>query len=650
MKVTKSIRQAIIAGVLKTPVQRGFLLTRWQAALDQLSPPSPEDQRLYECGIFFASQLSSLRALLQERPPPSGNSQNLLRRAVGAVNFQAEVARNQEPADELGPAAFASELAHRQVSLAGSVNSVSAPELIESIVDGLRFEIATLLRERSLAESDTDRGPRDISAVQRILTRLNLSVFYHVLEEQWLDCLHHGYAVQHFDSKLVIGPFAEPLRAEDHAVGSYREHSLDVEVINGAKAELEENFEGHLGLVRNASRKKRLAVKVIPSDVTRSIILNEITAADPDIAPFLDCVVDGQSGLCVSQMIAIWEALVPLCHRITSPMPSDDTIVNVRQLEAFAPIYKINELRTALQTCTGISSPCCAAAIEVFTWRGIHDSLWLRPLVPLSQGHVILVNPGVVAPNLRRSIEYWLQCGENNLSRRGIEFENHIRRELVSWVSENPTLQKTWVSSRSVKPTEATVGDIDVLAVIGETVFVGECKCFVRPATSHEWFQAEDGIQAAVRQVEGKAKWVRENPQWVASISWRNITPKFTVVPCVILNTPLMALRTVDEVPIVDQRILYRFFGTSSVSQFKRLDTGKMSTPITIYSSDEEAGNALRNYLRDPPHLSQYRSSIEFDAIRQPDFANGQEWITNIFPRVKLRVSEELQTELSDDI
>lgn len=636
--MSKSLRSLVLKGRLKAPVQRGYVPADWDKAL-ALGQPTEEDRRLHFAARFFGDQLAGIRRKLVAAPPPSGSLSSSVRRAIGFVNRETLTAE-KNALEGLPSVAWVDELVQKKIELAGGLNTATADQIVEGVVDGLRFELSSILEH---PPSPRERL-HDAEEIQRIILRANLSNFYHILEEQWLDCLHLGWEVQKLDASVTLITPVDNAAAINWAISQHRAQVLDYEIAERSARmlmNLDDNPLGQtLGIVTQGSGKRqKYAVSSLTEGQAIQIHAARMLAAEPDLEPFTKTRL--MTGLTPAEMLQIWSALAPLAHDLANKVPLDERIIRVGQLEQFAPVQDEMGLLSALQRSTGLSRKLCAAALEQLIWRDSRDSLWHRPFVRLKRAkQLFVVIPALKFPNLRRSIEYWFNEGGGDLSERGEWYESHVREEIAQGIGANRVLQKrAGVLLRSVEPPDDSVGDLDLVFWIGKTVVIGEVKCLLRPATSHDWFKYEVRIHEAVQQVTRKAAYVRENRDWFQSKLGEEgveIDSGFTVVPCVILNSPVGSLRIAGSVPIVDVYVLSRYLEEGFAIMHASLADEATGEKIRLYNDAQEAEERLEEFLLEPLNLRPYRQSVKWEVRVQPDFAHDLGLVFYKFPGVEV--------------
>jgi hypothetical protein len=153
---------------------------------------------------------------------------------------------------------------------------------------------------------------------------------------------------------------------------------------------------------------------------------------------------------------------------------------------------------------------------------------------------------------------------------------------------------------------------IDITIWLGRTLLVGEAKCMLYPGSAYEDYQYHETIQKAAKQASRKATRVRNNLPLV-----RELIQKYTsdvpslerVLPIVLVNTSLGVGVPVNDVPVVDLRLLCSYFDPGYIDHFVRVEAdGSRSSGAreTFYATREEAEEHLSPYLDTPPQLRNY--------------------------------------------
>ena len=640
--MAESLRTLVLKGRLKTPVQQGFLAEAWDTALRAIASPSDEDLRIYQVAKFIGEQSQALRQRLKSTPPPTGSLVNMVRRAIGCVNREFLLVLNNTASMDTDGPIYVSDIIQKELELSGGINTATPQELIESAVDGLRFEIAAL----GSGKIESVELPKN-QTVRRIFLRGNLSVFYHILEEEWLDGLHHGWMIDTtLDGYSLFFP-SNRESAIDLSVGQYRDNALIAEsagrAIHALKTDPRLQGRGKFsGVVRIGAGKKKTYKSIEMSDeLSTEVFTAMLLAADPDLVPFSTVPLPNLGYMTARELLDVWAALIQLAQDIGTRMPFNEEINHINQLERFAPLENAPSLIVALAKSTGLPKQKCAIAIDLFTWRDVRDGLWHRPLVKVGEhGDLIVILPVLKSANLRRSIEYWLSEGGLDLAERGDAYENYVRREISGAIDANTMLSShSGVVKIPIRPSDSSIGDIDLLFWIGTTICIGEIKCLLRPGTSHERFQYNDRIYDAANQVKRKAAYLIDNLIVLCSAYNIPINPAsdVTVVPIVILNSPIGATRMVQEIPVLDIYILKRYLDRGFAIMYASAEDDSAGIRVPFYDDAAQAASNLGEYLKDPVHIRVYRESVEWKTQQQPDFVRENSHVLRIFPNVRVQ-------------
>ncbi|WP_224248957.1 hypothetical protein [Hyalangium gracile] len=630
----KTLRTRVLEGDLKGPSQKGFEPEQWLSALRAIPSPSLEDLRLFAAALWFDSQFEGLRAYFEATPVPPGRPDQIIRRAVGLVNREcltvAETVQRNLAATR--GTITQRDIVESRISLAGNVNVAPAEATVEGTVDGLRFELAALTASTPRTFANELDG---LGQLRQMFLRLNFTIAYHGLEEDWMECLHHDLAVEMPEDQPTQLVPRDLERASARALGLDRETMLVQEM-------MQHGIEGLRKLPRvldailrrKAIRFRKLSGKVHVGETTEDMAVQihlwRMVASEPDLDPHAKEPLESLGGVTLLEMLEAWAALVPLTMDIASRMPRIP-LTHPAQFEELAPLIPVRALVAALAKATGLADERCRTIIDALTWRTVRDSLWFRPLVSVGPEHRVIVLAALQSPNLRRSLEYWMSEGGWDLGKRGTSYEDHVRASLAKKIKGKPHWNFSGVVPHKLQPPDSSVGDLDLVVWIGNKILVGEIKCFRRPATSHEWFLHEERIRDAVKQLQGKVKYVRENPAWLADEVNKvggNVDPAAVSIECcVVLNSALGSLQIIDEVPIVDTYILNRYFNEGRGEILVSTEPVKTKT-VAFYNSQDEAAEKLGDYLRQPPHLSFYKKLVTLDERRQLDFTKPGQWVS----------------------
>lgn len=652
-----SLRNKVIKKVLKAPTQHGFSEEKWKTAFTSIPNPTEQDKALLNSALLLGSQLAKLRSELVNHQLPAGPVATQLRRAIALANRECLTAQDfffkQQPPEISENTVLVNSILESRANLAGGLNSATLPDIVEGMVDGLRFELFDINSQNTTKKHYNN----ELDALKIISMRANLAIMYCALEEQWLNCLHCGYTAEIVNCVLVICPKFDEDRIKNRCIGHYRQGLLEAEHVQRFINVITKINHGVMYGVRfrKTHGKIKLSIDEISNDLYNELLIYETAAMEPDIEPYFSLPLKRLGGITCNQMLSIWKWIASICPDIADSCKWNSHIKTLADLETLAPIINRQKLIDVLAGAPqlGLSKKEITCAISNLTWRNVRDSIWHRPLIPTgSENQLCVVLSALQAPNLKRSVEYWLQEGGFDLDRRGTDYESSLRKKIKHGISKNQMLSG-FVNENSIMiKNHSASEEIDLIIVLEKTILVGEIKCLLRPATAHELFQFEERISEGAIQAKRKAKFISENKQGfleqLGEIGLTKLDPddEYNIQPCLIINTPIGSLRTINDVPVVDEYILYRYFTHGYASMFGTIENEKNAFKAYFYKNKYEAADNLKKYLHNPDHLVHLKAGFKWSSTKSISFCEDK-YILEIIPQIDVTgVMAQVENEL----
>jgi hypothetical protein len=278
----------------------------------------------------------------------------------------------------------------------------------------------------------------------------------------------------------------------------------------------------------------------------------------------------------------------------------------------YAPVLQQQALVRALCVACETSLPQSRALAEFFVFRGKADQeLWAQPLVPVGEGTVVPLFAATSSPNLRRLVDVWLKQLGVDMGLRGPAFEAHVRSLLREQMRGSPLLSPVSMCLErelTFTPPGGREEEIDVVALVGDVLLIGEAKCFLEPAEAKETAMHRSKVIQAVDQVKRKASAVSlhkaEFRQRAAHFGLQ-VPEEFVVVPLVILNSAVHSGMPVDGVAVVDEHILGVYFRGRFVEMAVQEVSGDLNTlrERILYGNTEEGIKGLCAFLKAPAQM-----------------------------------------------
>ena len=580
---TKRVQSGKIYG----PLRREFTPLGWTKAFAVVIAPDDTDQCVYDAALILHSKLENIRSRLKLSSSPSLSATTKLRAFVAAVNHNFLLTRTKtrdaiektgaerakQATDGFRPEELVAEI---KLQLPSGFHW-SPDEIIESLVDGIEVPVRfTLQSTPSLA------GNPSMNQIEwnDIALELNLGIMFRNATDLWDDCLWNKYKVVDKGSVKIFVPQDVDAK-RSFVMGIVRRTSLAMGFsIMSAKYLREMMARGHLPRIHEVraieQQGKRQVIKISKTgEQTRSqeeLLSMRGYANEPYYCELLEEALPQLGGLTLSVILDAWvvisRAALVLAESIAKkemqPAKPDSPVHT--WLPAYAPVLQVDALVKALSSAAGIKPADGKRLIEFFTFRGqVGQEIWASPLVPVGFTTVAPVFAAVVSPNLRRLVDVWMRQVGIDLSKRGPAFEVHVRASVQQSIDSSIVLAGHAVCIKddyTFKPTGGRDEQIDLLFVIGSTVFLAEAKCILEPTEAKGVAMHRKTVLGAAEQALRKSQALKDNrKEFVTDVKRFGIalTQDFNVLPLVVVSTSTHVGVPADGVPVIDEYILEKF-------------------------------------------------------------------------------------------
>lgn len=579
--------QRVQSNKVSGPLRRGFTHERWKKEFDVAGVPDDSDQGVYDAALVLHSKLENIRSRLKLSSSTNLSATTKLRAFVAAANHNFLAARTktrdaiQKAGEERAtqaPDGFRSEefLAKIKLELTDGFQW-SPDEVVESLVDGIEVPIKFSLQ----STPDLAGNPR-MNQVEwnDIALELNLGIMFRHAEDLWDDCLWNKYRIVEKGRIKVFMPRDIDAK-RGYSVGLVRRRSLAMMfTIMAAKYHREMVARGFLPTIREVraieQQGKRQVIKVSkPGEHTRAmeeLLVMRGYANEPYYSELLEEPLSPLGGLTLSVILNAWVVisraalvLVESMARKEVQSPEPDSPVHT-WLPAYAPVLQIDALVHALFLAAGIKPADGKWLVEFFTFRGqTGQEIWASPLVPVGLTTVAPVFAAIAAPNLRRLVDVWMRQAGVDLGKRGPAFEAHLRANVQEAIASSNVLSGHAVCIKddyTFKPNGGRSEQIDLLFVIGSTVFLAEAKCILEPTEPKGVAMHRKTVLGAAEQALRKSQSLKDNRKAFVADAKRfgiELPEDFNVVPLVVVSTSTHVGVPASGVPVIDEYILEKF-------------------------------------------------------------------------------------------
>ncbi|WP_448227508.1 hypothetical protein [Pseudoxanthomonas mexicana] len=635
---TNRVREEKTSG----PNLRSFSLQKWEQDFAEHGSDE-EDRELFLAGQLIQSKLDAVRGVLKFSSDEAISATTKLRSFASMVNYNFMVTLDKTDRAHKAKLAEATEPVTAEEAAAVKIEAAgghewSPQEIIESLVDGIEIPARLLL----MKNPDLAGNPR-MQGVNwhEVAKELSLGLMYRFTEDLWDETLWNGYRVVDGGRTKIFVPtdldYISGFRA-----GIERRHSLTRSfALVGAQAHrdlVKLGFPFRLHDINAIERRgKRQVIKVErspkESSLMRDIMSLRAMASEPYYDDLLNEPQPGLAGLTISSLLDAWTVLSRTSQILEDGVkqrhknePRDGRPAHVWFPE-YAPVLQTGALEAAISAAAGVSAHMSRQLVDFFIFRGNKgQEVWSQPLLPAGPSTVMPLFAATNSPNLRRLVDVWMRQAKIDLGRRGPAFENYLRDLVIEALSESTVLRGARCVDRpfTFKPQGGQGEEIDLLFVIGNTVFIAEAKCIVEPTDARSMAFHKKTVHGAASQAARKAQAISESrAEFVLAMANAQIhvTEDFKVVPLVVVSTTTHVGVPVNDIPVIDSLILNRFLigeledvavNLGDLSVHKRVKT-------VLYTTAQEAEDRASRYFSSPPQLDRFFKGIRERSV--PIFA-----------------------------
>ncbi|MEM5346075.1 hypothetical protein [Paraburkholderia azotifigens] len=622
--------------------------TNWTKEFERLGSDDV-DADLHRAGLMVhkrCQQLWSMRYL-----PESGlNDLTKIRALLAVSNHSAHAVINQmriafEDGHEAGQTTVPLNRLNLKLETRGG--HFSPDEILQAAEVGARTSIGEILRargNRSLSGNATfkkvDWG--------NLLVEFNLGAQFDGLREQWDDFVWNGYRIEEEPEATLIAP-----RDDDwiirNRVSSRRFDSLLMQFFHNSI----ENFKNWPDRILLAAAPRSVR-QVVRRDGRYRIDISDEKDSDRGGAirwlattsyaqePYYEELLNRPrkllDGGTVDELISAWTVLQSVSHKLFEfqSVGRDDDEPH-SWIGGYVPVLEAASVARAISEATRVPLKRATSIVRFFTYNGEYrHELYGHPLIPIGRDVVSPCLAAIHSPNILRLTDVWLRELGEELEQRGPAFERYIRSCVTSSAAESPLLSE----STSVLPDALNFTvpghrseEIDLVAVVGSLVLLGEVKCMLQPTESQETARHRERLIQAATQITRKAESVKRNPGgFREQLRARGVEcPEgFEVLSLVILNNPIHVGYPVDGVPVVDEHILNVFFRGALENALVLTESGelKLVKSLPIYKDVMGIADSARSYFSAAPQLDFLKRGVA--RRRMPIFSledGDQPWL-----------------------
>lgn len=470
----------------------------------------------------------------------------------------------------------------------------------------------------------------------------------HVLKEVWQQVLWEPWSFDKEDQNFWT---AKPIVPEDRALWSawgWRDEGLMFQDqlirahFGGQKSVAPEHAINKTATAYSGTGASLKITIGEPSNERRSIHEGAmITVESSYLGELLDEPITQKHPGITLRLLARAVAVLQDLADVLLPPTADVEYVTEDDINRIACGVPRSQIALLLQEALDLSLVQAEAVVSHLVSRPFDDisavfrnGLWHRPLVALAEdGMIYLLAGALMWGSPVRRLERWLQEGiskkqEDDLSKTplGIKYEALVREKLAHAIKGNELFGGMSSGVASIPKGQATE-EVDGLFKIGSTVFVLEVKCFLSPSEPRERYNYLKKLEKACVQASRKADWLRRNPHEAE----KRLGPlpayeTMRFVPLVVVNQSTGAGFSVGECAVIDAHFLRLYLSSGRYRSGGAVDFTKENkfgfAHQILYTTAEEAEQAMTKVFTSHPGLSAYLASVEWETAEIP-VSNG---------------------------
>jgi len=623
------------------PNQRSFKLDEWREAFIH-EEDDQESRDLYEAGIWFAQAFATIREKLSYAADKKIDRNTKLFAFVCHANLNA-IGYQQSIKDlvsgsrlESTAAQSANYILPKIFDSDGAAHSLD--QIATSDIDGLQLPLRMILKQKS---PPSEQLAQTTATFGDIVSDYTVGSFYKIVEDLWEECLWNNYTLNASREGVRLSP-TRPSDVKWKWISLSRRSAVHHSYTMHRHSLFEQSY-------RQASHTSLGIPRPVLAIETINGVMRFILAADKHVDPRSSEI-----------YVLMQEALEPYYAQLAkfqSPRLGKGTIIDVIKCwavvqslvillekgahlrdanpataqivaELTAPRIERQALVEAIRDSLGVSADLSNKLLDFLTYSpsSTHmqeeNELWTQPIIVLNEKELLLLYTPFSHGTTQRNVNIWLRQLGANFDMRGLPFEQYLRDVLTYNVNLSPIKHDIALMPHALKfnlPSGAEEAhqyeDIDIVMRIGNSVLIGEAKCFLQPVDPNEVFKHRERVIAAQVQLKRKADYVKKySQQFREECARRNfwLPEDFKIQSVILLNGQSHSGIPYEGTPIVDINILATFVkGVLRRNLISTKADGVVSAEEQVLYTDAGGAAAyLEEYLMNPPQLQRFADAL----------------------------------------
>lgn len=625
---------------LAHPTSAAFDESVWRRAVTALREPTERDLQLAVAAVHFGRELASLRSSAIPKTVVGFNRSRLLQLLAAFANQQyltlqgtVQKALKSQKTGRI----FDMNRAQQLLVEGAGGQEIPPDDLITYLVDSLPH---WLFHIWPISEEAPSEEPESVIGFAAYAFRV-FSI-EHSLRHLWLEALWLGTRLSREDAALIDAPWDRDL-AERWFVWDQRQQMLitaefhidaGAHIVAGGKVpSVEPVVDRTVIRISRPPSGRRVFVTGRASGVKpeqRNHVSEQDVLERLYTGLFMDeTLPNSPSGdFTCRELNRAWWILTDMA-RLASDELGAARLEDDADIGRFALTVERDDLIRILVECLGVPIARAGGMVDWFTCdpgdtgRLFSKSVWSEPMLPEpGTGKLHIVLAPLLSGSPVKRVEAWMERGgisdSGGVKGRGKPFERHARKVISAALLANELLTDVAVAEHGLKR-KGESEEVDLLVRVGNTVLIGEVKCFVAPSEPTEKHNHLVNLDKATEQAEIKRAWADANRDKIAELL--AVDPvraaSLRILPLVVLNHGFGIGLDRYGVPVVDLHYLRILLGGGSYQGDTRFERhiGVIYDPVLLYRSHAEFEAKIDALLRDPPPLKRFADRTKWRRI-----------------------------------
>lgn len=618
---------------LRPPTSAGFDASQWVTAYREFGQTA-DDEQLVRTALWIATEARRAHKHFSADEPQVGSK--VVPLAVATLNSAFEkIQKGNASGSDRSIRAGAISLDHAiRSGISGGVPGQSAEidTLVEAIVEATELWLkATPTTEGPSYHSQNLAKVASQSLLRYTLQRAHNGLWQQALWEGWRLDQSQGLRWKPSDRGFASLMYAWNVRQVSNST-----NDVVLDLLNWQLLPIQTRRDLQLPRsvvsVKTLRGQKRRIIVARPPDRLNpppQFFIDARLAENCYLREYLDDPFSTNPQLTCRLLLRAWHVLVDLVQVTNTNNKKPLKLVNIDNVRKTALAFRKHEIETTLSDALAVCPSVAVAIIEFLTWSPTgYKGLWGAPLLTSSiSDEICIARPILETSSLVRRIEIWLTKGGLDLGSgvtpRGIKFEANLRRDINETLQGNNVITAARCSKNAVKRSREFPEQIDLLIKIGDTLIVGEVKCFLTPADAHECFNALKKLRLAAEQAERKARLISQNLGVAARALelTENEVRKVKCIPLVVTNQGFGVSVKFGDCIVTDTRLLLLYLSGGQIllqSAISIASGQAVFAETNIYETAVEAEERILEFFEGPPALIKLLGQVKWSISEFP--------------------------------